>query len=169
MLCDEPVSALDVSVQAAVLNLLIEVQQTYDTTLIFIAHDLSVVRFFSDAIAVMYLGQIMEIGPAEAIYALPYHPYTEALLSAIPIPDPSVKQSGIRLEGNVPSAINPPSGCRFHTRCPRRHLLPDHGKICETTLPEWQDNGNGHRIFCHIPLETLNTFDPVVQFVKEKS
>ena len=169
VLCDEPVSALDVSVQAAVLNLLIEVQQTYDTTLIFIAHDLSVVRFFSDAIAVMYLGQIMEIGPAEAIYALPYHPYTEALLSAIPIPDPSVKQSGIRLEGNVPSAINPPSGCRFHTRCPRRHLLPDHGKICETTLPEWQDNGNGHRIFCHIPLETLNTFDPVVQFVKEKS
>lgn len=166
VLCDEPVSALDVSVQAAVLNLLIEVQQTYDTTLIFIAHDLGVVRFFSDAIAVMYLGQIMEIGSSEAIYALPYHPYTEALLSAIPIPDPSVKQSTIRLEGNVPSAINPPSGCRFHTRCPRRHLLPDGGKICETTVPEWQDNGNGHRIFCHIPLETLNTFDPVVQYIK---
>ena len=166
VLCDEPVSALDVSVQAAVLNLLIEVQQTYDTTLIFIAHDLGVVRFFSDAIAVMYLGQIMEIGSSEAIYALPYHPYTEALLSAIPIPDPSVKQSTIRLEGNVPSAINPPSGCRFHTRCPRRHLLPEGGKICETTLPEWQDNGNGHRIFCHIPLETLNTFEPVVQYIK---
>ena len=114
----------------------------------------------------MYLGQIMEIGSSEAIYALPYHPYTEALLSAIPIPDPSVKQSTIRLEGNVPSAINPPSGCRFHTRCPRRHLLPDGGKICETTVPEWQDNGNGHRIFCHIPLETLNTFDPVVQYIK---
>ena len=107
VLCDEPVSALDVSVQAAILNLLLEVQQEYDTTMIFIAHDLSVVRFFSDYVAVMYLGQIVEIGPAEAIYAPPYHPYTEALLSAVPIPDPSVKQAHIRLEGSVPSAIEP--------------------------------------------------------------
>ena len=162
VLCDEPVSALDVSVQAAILNLLLEVQAEFDTTLIFIAHDLSVVRFFSDDVAVMYLGQIMEIGPADAIYAPPYHPYTEALLSAVPVPDPSVEQKHIRLEGSVPSAISPPSGCRFHTRCPRRVLLADGGRICEEEIPPWRHAGEGHRIFCHIPLETLNTFDPVV-------
>jgi peptide/nickel transport system ATP-binding protein len=169
VLCDEPVSALDVSVQAAILNLLLEIQQDFDTTLIFIAHDLSVVRFFSDQVAVMYLGQIMEIGPAEAIYAPPYHPYSEALLSAVPIPDPSAKQKHIRLEGNVPSAIDPPSGCRFHTRCPRRKLLPDGGKICETEIPPWHEASEGHRIFCHIPLETLSTFDPVITQLKEGS
>jgi peptide/nickel transport system ATP-binding protein len=163
ILCDEPVSALDVSVQAAILNLLLDIQREYKTTLLFIAHDLSVVRFFSDHIAVMYLGQIMEIGPAEAIYAPPYHPYTEALLSAVPIPDPTAKQQQIRLEGSVPSAINPPSGCRFHTRCPRRHLLPDGGKVCEVEIPPWRDAGDGHRIFCHIPLETLQAFEPVIQ------
>jgi peptide/nickel transport system ATP-binding protein len=163
ILCDEPVSALDVSVQAAILNLLLEIQQEFNTTLLFIAHDLSVVRYFSDSVAVMYLGQIMEIGPAEAIYAPPYHPYTEALLSAVPIPDPTAKQQHIRLEGTVPSAIKPPSGCRFHTRCPRRQLLPDGGRICETTIPPWQENGDGHRIFCHIPLATLRTFEPVIQ------
>jgi peptide/nickel transport system ATP-binding protein len=162
VLCDEPVSALDVSVQAAILNLLLEVQQTFDTTLIFIAHDLSVVRFFSDDVAVMYLGQIMEIGPADAIYAPPYHPYTEALLSAVPIPDPTAEQKHIRLEGTVPSAINPPSGCRFHTRCPRRSLLPANGKICEEEVPSWRYASDNHRILCHIPLETLQTFDPVV-------
>ncbi len=167
VLCDEPVSALDVSVQAAILNLLLEVQSDVGTTMIFIAHDLSVVRFFSDDVAVMYLGQIMEIGPADAIYAPPYHPYTEALLSAVPIPDPTVQQKHIRLEGNVPSAISPPSGCRFHTRCPRRHLLADEGKICEQELPPWRQIESGHRIFCHIPLETLNTFDPVITQVKE--
>jgi peptide/nickel transport system ATP-binding protein len=162
VLCDEPVSALDVSVQAAILNLLLEVQQEFDTTLIFIAHDLSVVRFFSDDVAVMYLGQIMEIGPADAIYAPPYHPYTEALLSAVPVPDPTVEQKHIRLEGSVPSAIDPPSGCRFHTRCPRRSLLPDGGKICEEEVPPWQYATDEHRILCHIPIETLQTFDPVV-------
>ncbi len=162
VLCDEPVSALDVSVQAALLNLLLEVQQEYNTTMVFIAHDLSVVRFFSDEVAVMYLGQIMEIGPAEAIYAPPYHPYTEALLSAVPIPDPTAKQKHIRLDGSVPSAINPPSGCRFHTRCPRRSQLPDGGKICEQEIPPWRELENGHRIFCHIPEETLRTFDPVI-------
>jgi peptide/nickel transport system ATP-binding protein len=160
ILCDEPVSALDVSVQAAVLNLLLEIQQEYGTTMLFIAHDLSVVRFFSDSVAVMYLGQIMEIGPAEAIYALPYHPYTEALLSAVPIPDPTAKQKHIRLEGAVPSAISPPQGCRFNTRCPRRELLPD-PDIC-LTEPPWRDAGNGHRIFCHHTLETLSSFDPVI-------
>lgn len=162
VLCDEPVSALDVSVQAALLNLLLEVQQEYKTTMIFIAHDLSVVRFFSDEVAVMYLGQIMEIGPAEAIYAPPYHPYTEALLSAVPIPDPKAKQKQIRLDGTVPSAINPPSGCRFHTRCPRRQMLPDDGKICEQEIPPWRELENGHKIFCHIPEETLRSFDPVI-------
>jgi peptide/nickel transport system ATP-binding protein len=160
VLCDEPVSALDVSVQAAVLNLLLEIQEKYGTTMIFIAHDLSVVRFFSDYVAVMYLGQMMEIGPAEAIYAPPYHPYTEALLSAVPIPDPTATQKHIRLEGTVPSALNPPLGCRFHTRCPRQRLLPD-PEVCQTE-PPWRDAGNGHRIFCHIPLETLRSFEPVI-------
>jgi peptide/nickel transport system ATP-binding protein len=160
VLCDEPVSALDVSVQAAILNLLIDVQHEFDTTLLFIAHDLSVVRFFSDFVAVMYLGQIMEIGPAEAIYHPPYHPYTEALLSAVPIPDPSTKQKRIRLEGTVPSAIDPPSGCRFHTRCPRRALLPD-PELCKTD-PPWRVAGEDHRIFCHHTLEQLSSFGPVI-------
>jgi len=165
ILCDEPVSALDVSVQAAILNLLLEVQQEFDTTMVFIAHDLSVVRFFSDYVAVMYLGQIMEIGPAEAIYRPPYHPYTEALLSAVPIPDPGAQQKRIRLEGSVPSAMDPPSGCRFHTRCPRRELLPDGGAICAEKEPSWQEAEDGHRIFCHIPLETLAEFEPVIDIV----
>lgn len=166
VLCDEPVSALDVSVQAAVLNLLLEIQREFGTTLLFIAHDLSVVRFFSDYVAVMYLGKIMEIGPASDIYAPPYHPYTEALLSAVPVPDPDAEQKHIRLEGSVPSAINPPSGCPFHTRCPRRALLPDGGAVCEQEVPPWQDAGNGHRIFCHIPLEELTEFEPVVNPAK---
>ncbi len=162
VLCDEPVSALDVSVQAAVLNLLLEIQHEYMTTMIFIAHDLSVVRFFSDFVAVMYLGHIVEFGPAEAIYAPPYHPYTEALLSAVPIPDPRAEQKHIRLEGTVPSALNPPSGCPFHTRCPRRTMLEDGGRICETTTPPWRYNTDEHRIFCHIPLEESRKMDPVV-------
>lgn len=163
VLCDEPVSALDVSVQAAILNLLLAVQQEYGTTMVFIAHDLSVVRFLSDEVAVMYLGQIMEIGPAEAIYAPPYHPYTEALLSAVPIPDPAAQQKRIRLEGSVPSALNPPSGCRFHTRCPRRHLMPDGGAICAVETPPWREIGDGHRIFCHLPIETLASLEPVIE------
>ena len=162
VLCDEPVSALDVSVQAAVINLLLEIQQEFGTTMMFIAHDLSVVRFFSDYIAVMYLGQVVEIGPAEEIYAPPYHPYTEALLSAVPVPDPTAAQKRIRLEGSVPSPLNPPSGCRFHTRCPRRTLLPDGGKICEEEVPPWREVGEGHRIFCHVPLETLKEMEPVI-------
>ncbi|UCG05957.1 MAG: ABC transporter ATP-binding protein [Desulfobacterales bacterium] len=163
IICDEPVSALDVSVQAAVINLLLEIQQVFGSSMIFIAHDLSVVRFFSDDIAVMYLGQIVEVGPADAIYDPPYHPYTEALLSAVPIPDPDAKQKEIRLSGNVPSALNPPSGCRFHTRCPRRHeMLPDKGKICETETPPWRDSQKGHRILCHISIEELAKVDPVV-------
>ena len=162
VLCDEPVSALDVSVQAAVLNLLLEMQQQSGITMLFIAHDLSVVRFFSDYVAVMYLGHIFEAGPAEAIYAPPYHPYTEALLSAVPIPDPKAEQKHIRLEGTVPSALHPPSGCPFHTRCPRRGLLPDGGQICEHEAPPWRHNTAEHRIFCHIPLEDLRKMEPVV-------
>ncbi|MBC7250212.1 MAG: ABC transporter ATP-binding protein [Anaerolineae bacterium] len=157
VLCDEPVSSLDVSVQAAVLNLLLEIQQKYGTTMLFIAHDLSVVRFFSDFVAVMYLGKICEIGPAEAIYAPPYHPYTEALLSAVPIPDPSADQKRIRLSGTVPSALHPPSGCRFHTRCPRKI-----GEICEREIPPCQHVTAEHRIYCHIPLEELRRIEPVV-------
>jgi peptide/nickel transport system ATP-binding protein len=162
VLCDEPVSALDVSVQAAVLNLLLEIQREYGTTMMFIAHDLSVVRFFSDYVAVMYLGHIVEFGPAENIYAPPYQPYTEALLSAVPIPDPKAEQKHIRLSGTVPSALSPPSGCVFHTRCPRREMLPDGGKICETKVPPWRYNTEEHRIFCHIPLEELRNMEPVV-------
>ena len=162
VLCDEPVSALDVSVQAAVLNLLLEIQQQHGTTMLFIAHDLSVVRFFSDYVAVMYLGRVVEFGPAEAIYAPPYHPYTEALLSAVPIPDPKAEQKRIRLHGTVPSALNPPGGCPFHTRCPRRSTLPDGGKICETEVPPWRDDTDDHRISCHIPLEELRRMEPVV-------
>jgi len=169
VLCDEPVSALDVSVQAAVINLLLEIQDEFDTTMIMIAHDLSVVRFFSDYVAVMYLGQIMEIGPSEQIYAPPYHPYTEALLSAVPLPDPSTTVKDVRLEGSVPSPLNPPSGCRFHTRCPRRQMLPDGGKICEQEVPPWRDAGDGHRIFCHIPLETLQDVDPVIHLQESVS
>jgi len=163
IICDEPVSALDVSVQAAVINLLLEIQQIFGSSMIFIAHDLSVVRYFSDDIAVMYLGQIVEIGPADAIYAPPYHPYTEALLSAVPIPDPDVEQKELRLSGNVPSALNPPSGCRFHTRCPRRDMLPDKGAICEKEIPPWRQSDKGHRILCHIPLEELAKIEPVVR------
>jgi len=162
IICDEPVSALDVSVQAAVINLLLEIQEIYGSSMIFIAHDLSVVRYFSDDIAVMYLGQIVEIGPAEVIYSPPYHPYTEALLSAVPIPNPESEQKQIRLTGNVPSAINPPSGCRFHTRCPRRKTLPDNGKICKIEVPSWHGTEQGHRILCHIPLEELEKVEPVV-------
>jgi peptide/nickel transport system ATP-binding protein len=162
VLCDEPVSALDVSVQAAVLNLLLEIQHQHNTTMLFIAHDLSVVRFFSDYVAVMYLGHVVEFGPAEAIYAPPYHPYTEALLSAVPIPDPTAEQKHIRLEGTVPSALNPPSGCVFHTRCPRRSMLPDGGRVCESEVPPWICNTEEHRISCHIPLEELRMMERVV-------
>jgi peptide/nickel transport system ATP-binding protein len=163
IICDEPVSALDVSVQAAVINLLLEIQHGFGTSMIFIAHDLSVVRYFSDDIAVMYLGRIVEIGPAEKIYDPPYHPYTEALLSAVPIADPEAEQKEIRLSGNVPSALNPPTGCYFHTRCPRRaEMLPDGGAVCEREKPPWQQNGSGHRILCHIPMEKLMEMEPVV-------
>ena len=164
VVCDEPTSSLDVSVQAAILNLLLGLQKEHDITMLFISHDLSVVRFFSDYVAVMYLGKVCEIGPAEAIYSPPYHPYTEALLSAVPIPDPSADQKSIRLSGTVPSALNPPSGCPFHTRCPRKL-----GGVCEEEDPSPQTTGEGHRIYCHIPLEELSKMEAVVTLGKQGS
>jgi len=155
VICDEPVSALDVSVQAAVLNLINEIKEDLGSTMIFIAHDLSVVRFISDFIAVMYLGQVVEFGPVKSIYPPPYHPYTEALLSAVPIPDPRAKRQSIGLSGDVPSAMDQPSGCYFHTRCPRRNVLPENGKICTQKAPEFQKLKNGHKILCHIPADKL--------------
>ncbi len=150
IVCDEPVSALDVSVQAAVLTLLVEIQQQQNTTMILISHDLSTVRFFSDEVAVMYLGRIVEIGACEDIYRPPNHPYTTALLAAVPRPDPTLEQKRIRLGGLVPSAVNPPSGCRFHTRCPFKI-----GEVCERQEPLERDLGHGHKIYCHLTPEQL--------------
>jgi len=162
VICDEPTSSLDVSVQAAILNLLLDLQKEYDIAMIFISHDLSVIRFFSDHVAVMYLGKVCEIGPAEAIYSPPYHPYTEALLSAVPIPDPSAEQKRIRLGGMVPSALNPPNGCYFHTRCPRKL-----GDICEKQDPPRQIAGKEHYIYCHIRLEELGKMGALVTLAKD--
>jgi len=156
VLCDEPLSSLDVSVQAAVLNLLLEFQQEYGTAMMFISHDLSVVFQLCDNVAVMYLGQFCEIGPTEALFAPPYHPYTEALLSAVPIPDPTVERTNIRLTGSVPSALDPPSGCRFHTRCPRKI-----GPLCERESPQWRGIAEGHQIYCHLDIGELRAVEPV--------
>ena len=150
VMCDEPVSALDVSVQAALMNMLIELQETEGTSYLFISHDLAAVRHLSNWIAVIYLGRLWEIGSAEDVFRPPQHPYTEALLSALPIPDPEAGQNRIRLRGDVPSAVNIASGCRFHPRCPRKI-----GAICETEEPPWLEHGHWHRICCHIPLEEL--------------
>ncbi len=155
VICDEPVSALDVSVAAAVLNLLNEIKEDMGSTMIFIAHDLSVVRFISDFVAVMYLGEIVEFGPVAAIYPPPYHPYSEALLSSVPIPDPTARRQSIILSGDVPSPTNRPSGCCFHTRCPRKSVLPENGRICEQEKPRFQRLPNGHKILCHIPADKL--------------
>ena len=129
IVCDEPLSALDVSVQAAILNLLVELRRSSNAAYLFISHDLSVVRYLSDRVAVMYMGRLCEIGSPEEVFVPPYHPYTEALLSAISLPDPNIDQESIRLEGSVPSPINPKSGCRFASRCPRKV-----GDICETKI-----------------------------------
>ena len=155
IVCDEPVSSLDVSVQASVINLLLGLVENRKTALILISHDLSVVRHVSDMVAVMYLGRIVEKGPVEKIYAPPHHPYTEALLSAVPVPDPEAERHPIRLQGDIPSPLDPPKGCVFHTRCSRRKAyLPDHGLICETVYPPWVMDGE-HEILCHIPMDVL--------------
>ncbi|MER8430209.1 ABC transporter ATP-binding protein [Mesorhizobium caraganae] len=149
VVCDEPTSALDVSVQAAILNLLADLQSKEDVSYIFISHDLGVVRYLSDKIAVLYLGRIMELGPSENVFAGPHHPYTEALLSAVPKLD-QTETARIRLDGEIPSATNPPSGCVFHTRCPRKI-----GAICETQEPPLAEAQPGHTIRCHIPYAEL--------------
>jgi peptide/nickel transport system ATP-binding protein len=149
VLCDEPTSALDVSVQAAILNLLAELQSGQGVTYLFISHDLGVVRYISDRIAVLYLGRVMELGDAETVFAPPHHPYTEALLSAVPTLEGG-ERPRIRLEGEIPSAADPPSGCVFHTRCPRKW-----GAICEQEEPPLEEVEPGHFMRCHIPLEEL--------------
>jgi peptide/nickel transport system ATP-binding protein len=162
VVADEPVSALDVSVQAAVTELLMDIQRKNKTTMLFISHDLSVVRYIADRVVVMYLGHIVEQGSTDQIFAPPYHPYTEALLSAIPIADTSVKKKHIVLEGDIPSAMNPPPGCPFQTRCRWKKFVP--GNKCETELPPLKDLGNGHKSLCWLDDEQLAKMEPVISF-----
>ena len=145
IVCDEAVSALDVSIQAQIINLLKELQEKYSLTYLFISHDLSVVEMISDRIGVMYLGTIVETAPKKELYANPRHPYTRALLSAVPIPDPEVKKERITLKGDLPSPSNPPSGCLFHTRCP--HCT----EKCKTQVPTPVEIAPGHIVKCHYP------------------
>ena len=144
IIADEPVSALDVSIQAQVLNLLNELKHDLDLTYIFVAHDLSVVEYISDRVGVMYLGNFVEGGEKEKIYSNPMHPYTQALLSAVPVPDPTAKRERILLEGSIPSAHKPPTGCKFHTRCPKCM------ECCKTQAPERYEVDDGHYVYCHL-------------------
>ena len=144
IIADEPVSALDVSIQAQVLNLLNELKHDLNLTYIFVAHDLSVVEYISDRVGVMYLGNFVEVGEKEKIYSNPMHPYTQALLSAVPVPDPTAKRERILLEGSIPSAHKPPTGCKFHTRCPKCM------ECCKTQAPERYEVDDGHYVYCHL-------------------
>ena len=144
IIADEPVSALDVSIQAQILNLLNELKHDLDLTYIFVAHDLSVVEYISDRVGVMYLGNFVEVGEKEKIYSNPMHPYTQALLSAVPVPDPTAKRERILLEGSIPSAHKPPTGCKFHTRCPKCM------ECCKTQAPERYEVDDGHYVYCHL-------------------
>jgi peptide/nickel transport system ATP-binding protein/oligopeptide transport system ATP-binding protein len=143
VICDEPVSALDVSIQSQILNLLRDLQGQFGLTYLFIAHNLAVVKYISDRIGVMYLGKLVELATTDEIFNHPLHPYTQALLSAIPEPDPTLRRQRVILKGDVPSPINPPSGCRFHTRCP---IAMD---ICHKVEPEFRDMGSEHKVACH--------------------
>ncbi|RXI96560.1 ATP-binding cassette domain-containing protein [Anaerobacillus alkaliphilus] len=144
IVCDEPISALDVSIQAQVVNLLKDLQQKLNLTYLFIAHDLSMVKYISDRILVMYLGNMVELTDSDSLYADPLHPYTKALLTSVPIPDPTITRERIIIEGEVPSPINPPSGCVFRTRCP---VAMD---ICAQAIPEWKEVKPGHFTACHL-------------------
>lgn len=144
IVCDEPVSALDVSIQAQIINLLKDLQEKYDLTYLFISHDLSVVEHISDTVGVMYLGNLVEYADKESIFRNPLHPYTQALFSAIPVPDPDFKAERIILEGSIPSPANPPSGCKFHTRC--RYAMD----ICSREIPLMQEMEEGHKVACHL-------------------
>ncbi|NEX45116.1 dipeptide ABC transporter ATP-binding protein [Pseudotabrizicola algicola] len=165
VVADEPVSALDVSVQAAVTDLLMDIQRENHTTLLFISHDLSIVRYLSDRVMVMYLGHVVELGSTDQVFAPPYHPYTEALLSAVPIADTRVQKRRIVLEGDIPSAMNPPPGCPFQTRCRWKSQVP--GQLCETVLPPVQVLAGGHQIKCHLSAEQLARMEPVITIAAE--
>jgi len=156
IVCDEPVSALDVSIQAQIINLLEDLQKEFNLTYLFISHDLSVVQHISDTVGVMYLGNMVEYADKTEIFANPLHPYTKALFSAIPVPDPTVKMNRIILEGSIPSPANPPSGCKFHTRCKECR------GVCSQKAPKVMDMGNGHTVACHI-------YDPESGYDKEKA
>jgi peptide/nickel transport system ATP-binding protein len=165
VVADEPVSALDVSVQAAVTDLLMEIQREHGTTLLFISHDLSIVRYLSDRVMVMYLGHVVELGSTDQVFSPPYHPYTEALLSAVPIADTRVKKKHIVLEGDIPSAMNPPPGCPFQTRCGWKSRVP--GGLCEREVPPVRQLAEGHQIKCHLSDDELATMEPVIQIAAE--
>jgi peptide/nickel transport system ATP-binding protein len=165
VVADEPVSALDVSVQAAVTDLLMEIQREHKTTLLFISHDLSIVRYLSDRVMVMYLGHVVEMGSTDEVFAPPYHPYTEALLSAVPIADTRVKKKHIVLEGDIPSAMNPPPGCPFQTRCNWKSKVA--GGLCDTQVPPVRHLTAGHQIKCHLSDEDLATMGPVIEMAAE--
>ena len=165
VVADEPVSALDVSVQAAVTDLLMEIQRNEKTTLLFISHDLSIVRYLSDRVMVMYLGHVVELGTTDQVFSPPYHPYTEALLSAVPIADTSVKKEHIVLEGDIPSAMSPPSGCPFQTRCRWKDRVPS--DLCEKEIPPQRDISIGHQIKCHLSESKLSEMIPVIKLAAE--
>jgi peptide/nickel transport system ATP-binding protein len=161
VVADEPVSALDVSVQAAVTDLLMELQRKNKTTMLFISHDLSIVRYISDRVMVMYLGHVVEMGSTDQVFSPPYHPYTEALLSAVPIADTSIKRKHIVLDGDIPSAMNPPSGCPFQTRCQHKQQVADNR--CEKELPTMKLMADNHELRCHLSDDFLGAMIPVIQ------